>query len=176
MGPRLPEAALTTCKAHGALGEQALSAVAFTHHTVELERDPARRRVRTRPLLALVLHSLLGSVDLPAFPLLHGFAHPHTSKPKRSSSSPSPGRADPSATLARANPPSTNGQREGPPNAPPPREAQTSDPGEEEESWPRTSTGSCPSYSPSNSRASSAGGRHSAHSSAYVSVSAMRLL
>jgi hypothetical protein len=98
MGPRLPKAALPTCKAHGALGEQALSPVAFTHHSLELERDPARRRVRTRPLLVLVLRSLFGSVDLPAFPLLHGFAHPHTPNPKRPSSSPSPGRADPSAT------------------------------------------------------------------------------
>ncbi|KAJ7896441.1 hypothetical protein B0H14DRAFT_501421 [Mycena olivaceomarginata] len=61
MGPRLPKAALPTCKAHGALGEQALSPVAFTHHS--LESNATLHAEECEPVLCSCLSSALSSVQ-----------------------------------------------------------------------------------------------------------------
>jgi hypothetical protein len=62
MGPRLPEAALPTCKAHGASGEQALSPVAFTHHTVS-SSNATLHAEECEPVLCSRLSSTLSSVQ-----------------------------------------------------------------------------------------------------------------
>jgi hypothetical protein len=119
MGPRLPEAALPTCKAHGALGEQALSPVAVTHHTVS-SSNATLHAEECESVLCPRLSSTLSSVQSTS---LHSHFYTvsriRTPQNQKSLRLPlRPAAPTPLPPRARANPPSTNGQREGPPTAP----------------------------------------------------------
>ncbi|KAJ7302235.1 hypothetical protein DFH08DRAFT_978104 [Mycena albidolilacea] len=119
MGPRLPEAALPTCKAHGGLGEQALSPVAFTQHTVS-SSNATLHAEECEPALCSRLSSTLSSVQSTSL-YSHFYTVSRIRTPPNQKDLRLPLRPDAPTPLpprARANPPSTNGQREGPPTAP----------------------------------------------------------